>query len=140
MVAGADSHDAGLIILRRAKPENARDGGDDDAILPCRKAGRCGKTKPVEIVVFRGVFFDVDIPLGDVRLRLVVIVVTDKIFDGVLREKLFEFLIELGGQSLVVRDDSAGRFCCAMTLAMVNVLPLPVTPIRVWNFLPARSP
>jgi hypothetical protein len=27
-----------------------------------------------------------------------------------------------------------------MTFAIVNVLPLPVTPISVWNLLPARRP
>src|SRR5271166_6474366 len=33
---------------------------------------------------------------------------------------------------------STGRSHCAMTLAMVNVFPEPVTPIRVWYRLPAR--
>ena len=40
--------------------------------------------------------------MGDVRLRLIVVVVGDEIFDGIVREKLLELRAELGGQRLVV--------------------------------------
>ena len=55
-----------------------------------------------------GVLLDVDVPLRDVGLRLVVVVVADEVLDRVLREQLLELLVELGGQGLVVRDDQDG--------------------------------
>ena len=58
--------------------------------------------------VARGVLFDVDIALRDVRFRLVVIVIADEVLDRVLGEELLELLVELGGQGLVVRDDQHG--------------------------------
>src|SRR5438309_7230394 len=35
---------------------------------------------------------------------------------------------------------SVGRLYCAITFAIVNVLPLPVTPSSVWCFLRSRNP
>ena len=40
--------------------------------------------------------------MGDVGLRLIVVVVGDEVFHGVLREKLLELRAELGSQGLVV--------------------------------------
>ena len=45
---------------------------------------------------------------GNVGLGLVIIVVADEIFDGVLREERLEFVIELRGERLVVREDDRG--------------------------------
>ncbi len=49
--------------------------------------------EPVNLLVNTGVFFDIGIGLGDVGLRLVVIIVTDEIFYGVLREKLLKLTV-----------------------------------------------
>ena len=53
-------------------------------------------------------FFDVDVGGGNVGFGLVVIVVADEIFDGVLREEAFELVIELRGERFVVRQDQRG--------------------------------
>ena len=53
----------------------------------------------------RGVFLDVDVALGDVGFRLVVVVIADEIVDGVVREERLELAVELRGQRLVVRQD-----------------------------------
>ncbi len=47
---------------------------------------------------------NVRIALRNIGFRLIVIVVTHEILDGVVRKKLFEFLIELPGQSFVVHE------------------------------------
>ena len=47
-------------------------------------------------------------------------------------EELLEFRVELGGERLVVRHDQRRLADWAMTLAIVNVLPEPVTPRSVW--------
>ncbi len=62
----------------------------------------------IEVVVSACVFFDVDVALGDVGFGLVVVVVTHEILDRVVREKLAEFFVELGGECLVVTDDERG--------------------------------
>ncbi len=92
-LADADGYNAGFIIFGRAEAENAGDRCDNDAVVSCGKAGGGGKAKPVKVGIFRGVFFYVDVPLRNVRFRLVVVVIADEILDGVFREKLFEFLV-----------------------------------------------
>ena len=49
-------------------------------------------------------------------------------------------MVELGGESFIVREDEGGLIDAAMTLAMVKVLPEPVTPRRTWCFSPALRP
>ena len=39
---------------------------------------------------------------------MVVVVVGDEVFDGVVGEELFELVIELGGEGFVVREDEGG--------------------------------
>ena len=56
----------------------------------------------IDGVIDGRIFGDIGVGLGQIRLRLVVIVITHKVFDGVVREKLSEFLVELTGQCLVV--------------------------------------
>ena len=41
----------------------------------------------------------------NVGFGLIIIVVTDEVFDGIIREKPLEFGVELGGQSFIVRYD-----------------------------------
>ena len=56
----------------------------------------------VDLLVDAGVLLNEGVCVGDVRLRLIVIVVGDEIFHRVVREKLLELRTELGGQRLVV--------------------------------------
>ena len=56
----------------------------------------------VYLVVDSAVLFDIGIGAGDIGLRLVVVVVGDEIFHGVIREKRAELGAELGGQRLIV--------------------------------------
>ena len=62
-------------------------------------------TQSIDFVVDQYLLLDVSIARRDVGFGLVVIVVADEVLDGVVREKSFEFLIELGSQGLVVTQD-----------------------------------
>ena len=64
-----------------------------------------GQPQPLDLLVDRGVFLDVDVALRDVRLGLIVVVVADEVVDGVVRKELLELGVQLGGQRLVVRHD-----------------------------------
>ena len=46
--------------------------------------------------------------MGDIRLRLIVVIVTDKIFHGVFREKFLELRAQLGGKGFVVGQYQRG--------------------------------
>ena len=56
----------------------------------------------VDLIIDRRVLLDIGIGTGDIRLRLVIIIIRDKILDRVLREKLLELGTELSSQRLVV--------------------------------------
>ena len=121
-----------VIGLGRAEAVNAGDGGDDDDVAALEERARGAHAQLVELVVDRGFLFDVGVARGHVGFRLVVIVIADEIFDGVLREEGLEFVVELRGERLIVREDDRGAIDCSMTFAIVKVLPEPVTPRRTW--------
>ena len=72
-------------------------------VLAADQGAGGGEAQAVDVLVDRGVLLDVDVPLRDVRLGLVVVVVADEVADGVVREEALELLVELGGERLVVR-------------------------------------
>ncbi len=101
--------------------------------LPLRKGRRGGMAQLVDLVVDGGVLLDVGVGGGDVGFGLVVVVVGDKILHRVIREELLELAVKLGASVLLWAMISVGLFNAWMTLAMVKVLPEPVTPSKVWN-------
>ena len=53
-------------------------------------------TQLIDLVVDGGIFLDIGIRGRDICLRLLIIVVADKIPGGVIRKQLFKRIIELG--------------------------------------------
>jgi hypothetical protein len=96
---------ARLVRVGRTQPEDARHAGHDDHVAPRNQRTGRAQPQPIEIVVARGVFFDVDVALGNVRFRLIVVVIADEILDGIVGKKLAKLLVKLGGERLVVGDD-----------------------------------
>lgn len=64
--------------------------------------------QPFDLVVDGGVFFDVGIRVGDVGLRLVVVVIGDEVLHRVVGEELPKLRAELRGQGLVVGQYQRG--------------------------------
>ena len=60
------------------------------------------------LVIDGEVFLDIGIGSRYVGFRLVVIVIADKIFDGVLRKESLELMIELRRERLIMDDDKGG--------------------------------
>ena len=58
--------------------------------------------QPVDFLVDAGVLLNEGVRVGDICLRLIIVVVGDEILDSIVREKLLELRAELGGQRLVV--------------------------------------
>ncbi len=98
----ADHHR--LVILGRAQAVDARHAGHDDHVAPAdqRTGGR--QPQPVDLLIDRGVLLDVNIALRNVGLGLVIVVIADEIMHRVVRKKLLELAIQLGGQRLIVRE------------------------------------
>ncbi len=63
----------------------------------------------IDRVVDRGIFRDIGVALRNVGFGLVIIVITDEILDRIVREKLFELLVELPRQRLIM-DQHQRRF------------------------------
>ena len=102
-IAAPNDYHTGLIILRRAQPENTRNRRNNDTIFPCRKTRGGGKTQPVKVGVLRCVLFYVYVTLRDISFRLVIVVIAHEILDGIIRKKLFELFVQLCRQRLIVR-------------------------------------
>ena len=100
-----------------------------------------GVAQLVDLLVDVRVLGDVGVGARDVRLGLVVVVVGDEVLDGVLGEELLELASRAGRPaSCWARAPASAAASCSMTLAIVNVLPEPVTPSSVWCFLPRFRP
>ena len=66
----------------------------------------------VDIVVDGRILLDIGIRSGHIGFRLVVVVIADEILHGIVREKLAEFVVQLGGQRLVGRQYQRGAPAC----------------------------
>ena len=101
------SQDEGVlaVLLRRAETIDAAHRRNDQHV-PSRQE-RLGRpvAELVDLLVDRGVLLDVEVDLGDVGFRLVIVVIADEIFDGVPREERPELAHELRGECLIVGDD-----------------------------------
>ena len=104
LLAGAQRDDHVGIVDRVAEAVDARHGRDDDHVPPLKQARRGRVAQTLDLIVDGGVLFDERVRVRDVRLRLVVVVVGDKILHGVVREKLLELTAQLRREDLVVRE------------------------------------
>ena len=97
-----------VVGFGRAEAVDAGDGADDDGVAAFEEGAGGGEAELVELLVDGGFFLDVEVAGGDVGFGLVVVVVGDEVFDGVAGEELFELVVELGGEGLVVGEDEGG--------------------------------
>ena len=97
-----------VIRFGRSQAVNATDAGDDHAIAAFEQGAGGREPQLIELVVDGGFFFDVDVAGGHVGFGLVIVVVADKILDGVGGEKRLEFVIELGREGFVMRQHQRG--------------------------------
>ena len=100
----APQHDLQLLILGRvAQAVDTGHAGDNNHVAPLKQRTGRAVAEFVDLVVDHRVLFDIDILARDIRLGLIIVIVGNKIFDRVIREKLAELGAELRGKRLVVR-------------------------------------
>src|SRR6202795_2789445 len=97
-----------VVSLRRTEPVDAADRSNDQTVAPLKKRPRRREPQLVELIIYSGFFLDIKVRRRHISLRLVEVVVRDEVFDGIVREEVFELVIELGGQRLVVGHDEGG--------------------------------
>ena len=102
--ARAEAQHLPLVFAGVAHGIDAADGCHDDDILPLAQRRGGAVAHPVNLVVDGGVLLDIGIRGGDVGLRLIIVVVADKVFHPAVREESLQLGAQLGGQGLVVRD------------------------------------
>ena len=104
LLSGAQRNHHVLIVDRVAQTVDARDRRNHDHIPPLRQRGRCAVTQALDLLVDGRILFNVGVRMGDIRLRLVVVVVGNEVFHGVFREKLAELRAKLRRKRLIVRQ------------------------------------
>ena len=111
--AGAEADDHAAVVDGVAQRVDAGHRRHNDDIPPLRKCRRGRVAQAVDLVVDGAVFLDIGIRAGDIGLRLVVVVVGDKILHRVFREKRAELGAQLGRQCFVVGQHQRGAvaFC-----------------------------
>ena len=94
-------------LNRRADVVDTGDGGDNHDILPGHDVGGCLQAQLIDQFVDLRFFLNISVGCGNISLGLVVIVVGDKVGDGVFREKVAHLLVKLAGEGFVVGDDQS---------------------------------
>ena len=97
-----------FILIGRAQTVYTGDRGHDQHITASEQGAGGGMTHHVDGVIDGGILLDKGVRGGDIGLRLIVVVIGDKILDGVLGKKLLELGKKLGGQGLVRGNDQGG--------------------------------
>ncbi len=93
-----------LVDVRRAEAVDARDRGHHDHVAAGEHSRRRRMAQAVDLGVDRRILLDVEVAAGDVRLRLVVVVVGDEVLDGVVGEVGPKLVAQLRRERLVVGD------------------------------------
>ena len=94
-----------LIINRRAQPINTGHRGHNNHISAFRKCRRSRMAQLINLIIDCRVLLYICVGRGNIGLRLVVVVVRDKILDCILREELLKLAVKLGCQSFIVCDN-----------------------------------
>ena len=95
-------------VVRFAQAVDAGHGGHHDHVPPLQQRAGSTEPQPVDLVIGRGVLGDIGVGVGDIRLRLIVVVVGDEVLHGVVGKELLELGAQLGRQGLVVGQDQSG--------------------------------
>ena len=91
-----------------AQAVNGGDGGNDDGIRAFQQGLGGGQAHLLYVFIDGCVFFDIGITGRDVGLRLVVIVIGNKVFHCIIGKELPHLSVQLRRQGLVRREDQRG--------------------------------
>ena len=85
----------GGVGLNGPNPVNARHRGDDDHVITLEQGAGGRMAHPVDLFVDLALFFDKGVRARHIGLGLIIVVIADEIFNGIVREKPLKLAIEL---------------------------------------------
>ena len=102
-----EEHHHAVVRLGGPQPIDTRDGCDDDHIAPFQERASGRVAEFVDVLVDHGILLDEGVGLRDIGLRLVIVVIADKVLDRIVGEEALELVVELGGQRFVMGNDQS---------------------------------
>ena len=101
-------HDHILIFIRTSQSVDTRHTGHHYHIPALRQGNRRRQPQLVNLVIYGRILCNIGIGRRHICLRLIIIIIGDKVFYRIFREKFLELAVELSGQGLIVRYDQSG--------------------------------
>ena len=92
-----------LIFHRVTERINTGHAGHDDNVTAFKERRGRAVTESVDLIVDRGILFNIKVFAGDICLRLIIIVIGHEIFYGIIGEKFTEFRAKLCRKRFIVR-------------------------------------
>ena len=93
-----------LIIIRRTQTINTRHRRHHNHVPPLRQRRRRRQPHPVDLIIHRRILGNIRVALRHIRLRLIIIIIGDKILHRIVRKKLPKLTVQLGCKRLIVRN------------------------------------
>ena len=75
---------------------------NDNHIISGKQRSGCFLPQAVYFIIDRSVFINIGISARNISLGLIIIIIADKIFHCIFGEKMFEFIVKLSSQGLVM--------------------------------------
>ena len=95
------------VVLRAAQTIDTGNRGDHDHIFTLYKC-RCGRQAQfINLLIDCRILGNISVRLWHICLRLIIIVIGDKVFHCILREELLKLTVKLSRQCLIVRNDES---------------------------------
>jgi hypothetical protein len=91
-----------VIGLRRPQTIDTGDAGYNDDIISLKKGPGSGVSHLIDVFIDLSVLLDIGVGGRDISLGLIIVVITDKKFNGILRKEFLKFTVELGSKSFVM--------------------------------------
>ena len=104
----SQGNDLVLILIRAAKAIDTGHAGNHHHVPALRKRGRSRKAELIDLVVDGRVLRNIGIRGRHISLRLVIIVIGNKILHRVLREELLKLPVKLSRQCFIVCNYQCG--------------------------------
>ena len=109
MLTWTDRYHVTLIFFRITERIYTRNGRNYYNVTAFEQCAGCGVAKLVYFIIYRCVFFNINVLAGYICLRLIIIVIRNKVFDRIFGKQRFEFRAKLCRKRFIV-----GKYKCGL--------------------------
>ena len=104
-VAPLKAADKATVFLRLTQTIDTGYRGDNNHVAALKKGTSRRVAQLINLLIYVYLFLNIGISSGNIGLRLVVVIIADKVLYRIIWEKLFELGAELGSQCLVMANN-----------------------------------